>query len=215
MAAPLFLALDGIDGTGKSTQCRLLADWLETQGHTVVRCADPGGTPLGDRLRTLVLDERHEMGLWAEAFLFMASRAELVERVIRPALKAGTVVVSDRYLLSNVVYQGHAGGLNPENLWRVGRLATGGLLPHLTLLLDLPVAEAFKRRGRADRMEQRGLDFHDKVRKGFRAEARRHPDRIRLIDARPPVESVHAKIVRVVGRFINEHRLDKRRTDRL
>jgi dTMP kinase len=206
MAAPLFLSLDGIDGTGKSTQCRLLADWLASRGHTVVRCADPGGTPLGDRLRSIVLDHHEDMTVWAEALLFMASRAELVERVIRPALAAGSVVVSDRFLLSTVVYQGYAGGLRPEHLWRVGRLATRGLQPHLTLVLDMPVAEAVKRRGGTDRMEQRSLDFHEKVRKGFRAEARRRPDRIKVIDARPPVEAVHARICRVVDRWLKEHR---------
>src|SRR5262245_2337202 len=101
-----FISLDGIDGTGKSTQCRLLADWLRAQGHQVVECADPGGTPIGDVLRGLLLDHRREMTVACEAFLFMASRAQLVAEVIRPALKAGQVVVSDRYLLANVVYQG-------------------------------------------------------------------------------------------------------------
>ncbi|HXG08941.1 MAG TPA: dTMP kinase [Gemmataceae bacterium] len=201
MPRPLFLSLDGIDGAGKSTQCRLLAEWLRAQGHTVVECADPGGTVLGDLLRSLVLDHRGEMTLACEALLFMASRAQLVAEVIRPALDAGKVVISDRYLLANVVYQGHAGGLDPEQLWIVGRLATGGLEPDLTLVLDLPV-ELARRTGPADRVESRGGDYHERVRQGFLLEARRRPDRIRVIDARPSVEVVQASIRQEVLRVL-------------
>ncbi|HEY8505580.1 MAG TPA: dTMP kinase, partial [Gemmataceae bacterium] len=196
-----FLSLDGIDGTGKSTQCRLLAEWLREQGRSVVACADPGGTPLGDELRRLVLDHRQEMGPWAEALLFMASRAELVRQVIRPALDAGSVVVCDRFLLANVVYQGHAGGLDPEELWRVGRLVTGGLEPDLTVVLDLPVGAALRRRGRpADRMEARDLAYSERVRQGFLAEAARGGERFEVIDASPPVDEVQRRLREVVGR---------------
>src|SRR5205823_9507628 len=153
---PFFVSLDGIDGTGKSTQCRLLAEWLRGRGHTVTECIDPGGTPVGDELRAIVLGHRNDLTPRAEALLFMASRAELVERVIRPALSAGGVVVCDRYLLANVVYQGHAGGLDVGALWQLGRFCTDGIEPDLTLVLDLPVELALTRRGReADRMELR------------------------------------------------------------
>src|SRR5437870_1587632 len=141
-----FVALDGLDGTGKSTQCRLLANWLRGRGHVVTECADPGGTAIGEVIRELLLDRRREMALPCEAFLFMASRAQLTAEVIRPALDAGHVVVVDRYLLANVVYQGHAGGMDPDRLWEIGRLATGGLEPNITLVLDLPVETAMKRR---------------------------------------------------------------------
>src|SRR5688500_9794445 len=127
--AGLFLSLDGIDGTGKSTQGRLLAAWLRARGYHIVECADPGRTPVGAVLRSLLLDHRREIALPCEAFLFMASRAQLVAEVIRPALAAGQVVISDRFLLANVVYQGHAGGLAPDLLWDMGRIATGGLEP--------------------------------------------------------------------------------------
>src|SRR5215831_17025192 len=109
-----FLSLDGIDGTGKSTQCRLLADWLRGRGCDVVQCADPGGTAIGDALRDILLHHRGELAPACEAFLFMASRAQLVAEVIRPALDAGRVVVCDRFLLANVVYQGYGGGLEAE-----------------------------------------------------------------------------------------------------
>src|SRR5437763_16159310 len=164
MSRGSFLSLDGLDGTGKSTQCRLLARWLREQGHAVTECADPGGTAVGDVIRTLLLDHRQDMVLPCEAFLFMASRAQLSAEVIRPALDAGQVVVADRYLLANVVYQGHAGGLPPEQLWEIGRRATGGLEPDLTFVLDLSVDAARARRtGPADRVESRAADYHARV----------------------------------------------------
>src|SRR5262249_51030032 len=141
-----FISLDGPDGAGKSTQCRLLADWLRSSGYTVTECSDPGGTPVGDVIRDLLLDRRQVIALPCEALLFMASRAQLPAGVIRPAREAGRVVVADRFLLGNVVYQGHAGGLDPSLLWQVGRFATGGIEPDLTFVLDMPVATAFARK---------------------------------------------------------------------
>ena len=198
----MFVSLDGLDGAGKSTQCRRLADWLRGQGRDVVECADPGGTHVGQVVRQLILDPHHPLCLPAEALLFMASRAQLVADVIRPALSAGKAVVSDRYLLANVVYQGHAGGLDPQLLWTVGRLAIGDLLPDLTIVLDVPLDQARARRKKiADRMEQRGDDFFAKVRDGFLAEARREPERIVVVDAGRDADRVHEDIVnRIVGR---------------
>ncbi len=195
-----FLSLDGIDGTGKSTQCGLLAGWLRQQGWTVEVCVEPGGTPLGEAVRSLVLHHRQEMALESEALLFMASRAQLVASVIRPALAAGKVVLSDRFLLANVAYQGHAGGLDPEQLWQVGRFATGGLEPDLTLVLDLPVEQAQVRRGRpADRIESRGQAYHERVRQGFLTEAQRRPDRIRVVDSTGSIAEVQGRIQQVVA----------------
>jgi dTMP kinase len=203
MALAPFITLDGIDGTGKSTQCRLLAEWLAGQGVEAVTCADPGGTPLGDELRAILLGHRGEMSARAEALLFMASRAELVERIIRPALERGRVVVSDRYLLANVIYQGHAGGLDPAELRQVGRFSTGGIEPDLTLVLDLPVDVAVARRGRAaDRMEARGLAYLERVREGFRREALADPERIRLIDASPSVAELQTQLRRPVAALL-------------
>src|SRR5438270_885964 len=156
MSRAPFIALEGIDGTGKSTQCRLLADWLRGRGYAVTQVADPGGTPVGDHLRSMVLGGQWEMFRITEALLFMASRAELVGRMVRPALERGEAVVSDRFLLSNVVYQGHAGGLDTAELWRLGLFATGGLQPDLSIVLDLPVELAAARRKRQeDRIEGR------------------------------------------------------------
>jgi dTMP kinase len=195
-----FLSLDGLDGTGKSTQCRLLADWLRRLGHHVTECADPGGTAVGDLLRNVLLDRRQEMSLTCEMLLFMASRAQLVAEVIRPALDAGNIVVADRFLLANVVYQGHAGGLDPGRIWEIGGVATGGLLPDRTVVLDLPPERAAIRRGRpADRMESRAAEYQGRVRDGFLEEARRQPDRIRVVDASGSLAEVHDKICKEVA----------------
>lgn len=201
-----FISLDGLDGTGKSTQCRLLAQWLQSHGHSVTLCVDPGGTPLGSVIRQILLDQRQTMSVVSEMFLFMASRAELVEEMIRPALHKGQVVVSDRFLLANVVYQGHAGGLDPQQVWDIGLVATGGLVPALTLVLDLPVAAALARKvGPPDRLESRAGDFHERVRQGFLTEARRQPERISVIDAGRPLEQVHAAILEEVQRVLGQH----------
>lgn len=199
MESGLFLTLDGLDGAGKTTQAALLADWLRARGRTVTECRDPGGTELGTHLRQLLLSYRGHMVPACEALLFMASRAQLVAEVIRPALDAGHVVVSDRFVLANVVYQGHAGGLDPELLWQAGRLSTGGLEPDVTLVLDLPLEESLRRRkGVADRLEERGLDYHARVRAGFQFEARRRPEKVRLIDATPPPDEVQAALRRAI-----------------
>ncbi len=169
-------------------------------GHAVTTCIDPGGTPLGGQLRSLVLHYRPDIDRMCEALLFMASRAQLVGEIIRPALEAGQIVISDRFLLANVVYQGHAGGLDVERLWEIGRFATGGLEPDLTLVLDLPLEQAATRRGRpADRIESRDADYHAHLRGGFLAEARRRPERIRIVDAAPPLEVVQETIRRDIA----------------
>jgi len=203
MARGLFISLDGLDGTGKSTQCRLLVSWLCSCGHAVTACADPGGTVLGEKIRALLLDRRQEMTVACEALLFMASRAQLTAEIVRPALNAGRVVVSDRFLLANIVYQGHAGGLDPELLWTAGRIATEGLEPDLTLVLDLPVEAALARRKASDdRFESRAPEYQARVREGFLREARRHPDRLRVIDAGQSMEVVHERICQEVARVL-------------
>ncbi len=201
----LFLSLDGIDGTGKSTQCRLLTEWLRGLGKDVVTAVDPGGTPLGKELREILLSHRRDLAPACQALLFMASRAQLVADVIRPALESGKVVVSDRFLLANVVYQGHAGGLDVDLLWQAGRLSTGGLEPDRILVLDLPLELAVQRRGRpADRMESLPAEYHQRVREGFLAEACRRPDQITVIDARPGIEDVQRSLRQEVSRLLDE-----------
>jgi dTMP kinase len=196
----MFFSFDGVDGTGKSTQIQFLADALHKMGRDVVTCRDPGSTPLGERLREILLD-RHEMAIHrrAEMLLYMTARSQLVEEVIRPALSAGKIVLSDRYLLANVVYQGHAGGLDPDEIWRVGQIATSGIMPRLVFLFDMPAARAALRIGRApDRMEAQGLEYLEKVRQGFLTEARSRPQEIVVIDANLPVDDIHAIVLQQV-----------------
>jgi dTMP kinase len=151
----------------------------------------------------LLLDHRQEMTLTCEMFLFMASRAQLTAQVIRPARAAGHAVVADRFLLANVVYQGYAGGLDPDQVWEIGRVATSGLEPDLTVVLDLPVELAQTRRqGPADRMESRELVYHVRVREGFLTEARRRPERVCVVDAQASVEMVHERICQEVARVV-------------
>ncbi len=192
----MFFSIDGGDGTGKSTQIDRFCRWLESQGREVVTCRDPGSTPLGEAIRELLLD-RHDLSIdrRSEMLLYMAARAQMVEEVIRPALEAGKTVVSDRYVLANVVYQGHAGGLDVETLWQVGRIATDDLTPDLTIVLDLPSeAAAARLSGELDRMEQQGAEFHGRVRQGFLDEAARKGERIAVVDASQSIDEVAAEI---------------------
>jgi len=188
----MFFSIDGGDGTGKSTQIELFRQWLCRQGYEVVICRDPGSTPLGEVIRDTLL-HRHDLEIdrRSEMLLYMAARAQLVAELIRPALQAGKTVVTDRYLLANVVYQGYGGGLDVQTLWEVGRIATGGLMPDLTIVLDLPAELSAARIQRdPDRMERQGLEFHTRVREGFLTEARRHPDQIAVIEASRPIDIV-------------------------
>jgi len=200
----MFFSFDGIDGTGKSTQVQLFADWLRQTGHDVVVCRDPGGTELGEAVRQVLLNDfATPIGRRSEMLLYMASRAQLVDQVIRPALDRGQVVVSDRYLLANVVYQGYAGGLDVETLWQIGRTATDGIAPDLMFLLDMPLDKAQARIARQlDRMEQQDDAFRERLRAGFLTEAARQPERIAVIDASGPPEHVQALIRRAAGRLL-------------
>jgi len=191
----LFFSIDGGDGVGKSTQSEMFCQWLRGQGREVVACRDPGSTPLGNAVREILLN-RHDLEIHrrSEMLLYMAARAQMVEEIIRPALDQGKIVVSDRYLLANVVYQGYGGGLDVETLWQVGRVSTGGLLPDLTIVLDLPAKTAAGRINRQlDRMEQQGAAFHARVREGFLTEAGRRPG-IVVINAAASIDEVQNAI---------------------
>ncbi len=192
----MFFSFDGVDGAGKSTQIRLFCDWLRELGHDVITCRDPGSTRLGESLRGLVLNATDTpIHRRAETLLYMAARAQMVEEIIRPALAAGQTVVSDRFVLANVVYQGHAGGLDVDSIWSVGRFTIGEILPDLVFLLDIDAEKACKRFNRAtDRMESQGLDYMRAVRAGFLAEAEKNPSRIVVVDADQPIEVVQAAL---------------------
>jgi dTMP kinase len=203
MTKRLFVSLDGLDGTGKTTQCRLLAGWLRGRGHEVTECADPGSTAVGDLIRSLLLEHKGEISLPCEALLFMASRAQLTAEVIQPALAEGRSIVADRYTLANLVYQGYAGGLPIEKLRAALFLATGDLEADLTFVLDLPVdAAADRRSGPGDRVERRTAAYHGRVRQGFLEEAKKDPGRIRVIDASQSIEAVQRQMRDEISVFL-------------
>ena len=202
-AAGLFITFEGPDGAGKSTHSRRLAAWLRAQGRRVLLTREPGGTPLGNRIRSILLHSKPgSMETVTELMLYEASRSLLVQQVLRPALKAGKVVILDRFQDSTWVYQGWAGGLNLQWVEEVGRAATGGLTPRLTLLLDLPARRGLTRVRRPNRMEKKPVAFHEKVRAGFLRLARRQPKRFRVIPADRPIAEVQQRIRREVAHVL-------------
>jgi dTMP kinase len=203
-AQGFFLTLDGPDGGGKSTQVARLAGWLRAQDRDVVTCREPGGTTLGEGLRQILFDRATvNLTIRAETFLFMASRAQLVEEVIRPALAAGKVVISDRFLLASMVYQGYAGGLPVAEVAAVGLVATGGLLPDLTLILDIDPEAAHARVGGArDRIEDRPEAYQRRVREGFSRAAGFYPAPTVVIDAGADPDTVFTRIRSEVERAL-------------
>jgi dTMP kinase len=191
----LFVTFEGIDRSGKTTQARLLCEAL---GDEAVAVREPGGTPVGERVRGLLKDPAAEIGPEAEALLFAAARAELVAKVIRPALDAGRVVVSDRFLDSSLAYQGAARGLGVDEVERINRWATGGLVPDLTLLLEIGTAAAASRGAEGDRIESEGAGLQQAVLEAYDRLAETDPGRWRRIDADRPPREVHADVLAAV-----------------
>ena len=192
----MFIAFEGVDGAGKSTQVRLLGEHLERGGREVVFCREPGGTGLGEELRRILLDPGSgDLQPEVEVLLFMAARAQLCNKVIRPELESGKVVISDRFLWSSVVYQGVVGGLGVEEVLSIGRVATRGLLPDLTFLVDLDPAASHSGLDDGDRMESRGIEFQRRVREGFLALAEEFKDKFILIDGGASIEQVHQQVL--------------------
>jgi dTMP kinase len=194
----LFLTLEGGDGSGKSTQSALLTEWLRARGETVVHAREPGGTELGVELREIILHRRGYMAPRAEALLYAADRAHNIATVVRPALALGHVVIQDRYLDSSVAYQGAGRILSMAEVRELSLWATEGLLPHLTILLDLDPALGRERldasRTRYDRLEAETAAFHERVREAYRGLARDEPDRFLVLDATEPVEQLQQSI---------------------
>lgn len=193
----LFVTVEGVEGSGKTTVTHSLAEWLRQKGVKVLVTAEPGDTPLGARIRDL-LANFSERTAWAEAFLFLADRAEHVERVINPALERGEIVLCDRFTDSTIAYQAFGLGLPLETLNELNRIATNGLVPDLTLLLDVDPETGLQRVKNETVFERRQLHFHQRVRWGYLWLAKREPNRIKVVDASQPLEIVISKAQRYV-----------------
>jgi dTMP kinase len=197
----MFISLDGIDGCGKSTQVELLADRLRQQGHDVFTCRDPGSTGLGEVVRGILLN-RHDLDIcrMSEMLLFMTARAQMMQELILPALNSGKIVVTDRFLLSTIVYQGYAGKIAVEAIEQIGGIATSGTLPDLNFVLDLPLETARQRMNlrEIDRMERMGTDYHEQVRQGFLTHAKTDPQRFVVLDASHPIDAVAENVYEIV-----------------
>jgi dTMP kinase len=193
-----------VDGSGKSTQAAMLAAALTTRGIAVERTREPGGTPLGERVREIVLGtETGDLTLASEALLFAASRAEHVQKLILPSLAAGSWVITDRFLDSSLAYQGAARGLGIDTVLEINRTAVAGCLPSLSLVIDTPPAlTAARRCATPDRIEAEGAGFQQQVAAGYRELAERFPERVRLIDGEGDVEQVHARVMAQVGTLL-------------
>jgi dTMP kinase len=190
----MFVTFEGLDGSGKSTQAELLADWLRAEGRTVLTTREPGGTPVGEAVRDLVL-HGDELSPWTEAALFAAARAEHVELAIRPALERGEDVVCDRYLDSSVAYQGIARGLGESRVLDLNLAVTGGLLPDRTFLVLVDPEEARRRGGEhRDRIERETEEFMRRADEAFRSLAASYPERIVALDGHRPAEAIAEEI---------------------
>ncbi|TXN28376.1 dTMP kinase [Lacisediminihabitans profunda] len=194
----LFITFEGGDGSGKSTQAELLADWLVASGHTVVRSREPGGTELGVELREIVLHRRGHIAPRAEALIYAADRAHNIATKVRPAIERGDIVIQDRYLDSSVAYQGAGRVLDAKEVRDLSLWATEGFMPHLTILLDLDETIGRERlddaRTRYDRLEAEKDDFHARVRAGYLSLAADEPDRFLVLSATDSIESISAAI---------------------
>ena len=204
-----FITFEGIDGCGKSTQVRLLASELRMRGLEVVTTREPGGTPLGKRLRTVLLDTQIEVDPLAELLLFAADRAQHVRTLLRPAIESGGVVLSDRYADATAAYQGAGRSFTPEIISQVIGIATGGLKPDLTLVFDLAVAECLARTRRrtendskADRLDAEDAAFHTRVRSAYLEMAAAEPDRFRIINANGSINETHEHVLEIVIPFL-------------
>ena len=204
-----FITFEGIDGSGKSTQLRILADFLEQGGCDVLVTREPGGTPVGNRLRAALLDAHEEVDPLTELLVFAADRAQHVRRVLRPALEAGRVVFSDRYADATAAYQGAGRGFSPDLIAEIIQLATEGLKPDLTVLFDLSIADSTartQRRGngaqRGDRLDAENDDFHARVRAAYLQLAQAEPERFKIVNTNQPLELTQEQVKEIVIPFL-------------
>ncbi|MDN5317961.1 MAG: dTMP kinase [Thermoanaerobacterium sp.] len=199
------IAFEGIDGSGKTTQINLLKEYLLSIGRDIVVLREPGGTNVGEKIRNILLDKKNKIVPTAEALLYAASRAELVNEVIIPSLNNGKIVILDRFVDSSIVYQGYARGIGVKAVEEINNIAIAGLVPDLTIYLDIKPKETIKRIDRRkdkDRLEMEDLEFHEKVYEGYKQLIKSRPDRYLVIDATYDIDYIQKSIIKEISKII-------------
>ncbi len=199
----LFITFEGADGCGKTTQLKLLKDYLESKGYEVVTTREPGAKGLGETIREILLNYDGEVSNRCESFLFLADRAQNVDIIVNPAVNQGKIVLCDRHTDSSVAYQGYGRGLDIEEIKTLNNLATGGRKPDLTLVFDVDIQTSMARVGNEkDRMESAGQEFFNRVRNGYLELAKQEPDRIKVVDSTKSIEEVQKSVIAIISELI-------------
>ena len=199
MPKGLFITFEGVDGCGKTTQIKLLDEYLRKLGYKTLLTREPGAKGLGENLREILLNYDGEVSSKCESFLFLADRAQHVDCIIKPAIDKGIIVLCDRHTDSTIAYQGYGRGVDKEELKNLNSIATGGLKPNLTIVFDVDIETSAKRVGKEkDRMESAGIEFFERVRNGFLEIAKQEPARVKVIDSTKPIETIHNEVLELV-----------------
>lgn len=200
----LFITFEGIDGCGKTTQKELLADYFKAKGFEVLSTREPGAKGLGEKFREILLNYDGEVSSNCEAFLFLADRAQHIDTIVKPAVKAGKVVLCDRHIDSTIAYQGYGRGVDINQLKMLNSLATGNFKPDLTFVFDIDVKTAFERVGKSqDRMESAGIEFFEKARNGYLEIAKQEPERVKVINAQDSIDNIFKQVKEIVESYGN------------
>lgn len=195
----MFITFEGADGCGKTTQLNLLKEYLEKNGYNVLVTREPGGKGLGEKFREILLNYDGVVSERCESFLFLADRAQNIDTIVKPAIESGKIVLCDRHIDSSVAYQGYGRGLDIEEIKQLNTLATGGLLPDLTLVFDIDIETSMKRVGKEkDRMESAGNEFFNRVRNGYLELAKQEPKRIKVVNSTASIEEIHEQVIKIM-----------------
>ena len=205
MKKGLFITFEGADGCGKTTQVKLVKDYLEKSGYEVVLTREPGAKGLGEKIREILLNYDGIVSDRCESFLFLADRAQNIDTIVNPAVEKGKIVLCDRHIDSTVAYQGYGRGLNLERINKLNLLATDGRVPDLTIVFDIDVETSMQRVGKEkDRMESAGIEFHNRVRNGYLEIAKNEPERVKVVDGREGIEKVFENVKDLVNKTLQK-----------
>ena len=200
MTKGLFITFEGGDGCGKTTQIKLLDEYLRNKGYQTVLTREPGAKGLGEKIREILLNYDGDVSNRCESFLFLADRAQNIDCIVKPALEEGAIVICDRHTDSSVAYQGYGRGLDIDRIKKLNLIATDGLIPDLTIVLDVDVETSQARVGsEKDRMESAGIEFFERVRQGYLEIANQEPERVKVVDSKQTIEEIHKQILELVG----------------